>query len=254
MTRLGNLCPSTTIRVVIGGRPYRVIWKLRLPILTARGERPRPEEEAAARQRHIPPVSAQTQHVQTARANPQLRATANQGKPPVAATSKPAAFNDRSVVAAKEAGATHGPAPRSESNTSRPANNTARPENNTGRPENNTSRSTGPVHPNDLPPVERTGPPNSGNAKQDQKNQQEQEKIRAKQEQERQQLQQKQEQEHQRMQQENANEARKQQLEQQHQRETQQMEQKHNEEQQRTQGRNQQQQKPNQPKPESERP
>jgi hypothetical protein len=217
-------------------------------------ERPRPEEEAAARQRHIPPVAAQTQHIQTARANPQLRASANQGKPPVAATSKPAAFNDRSVVAAKQPGALHGPAPRAENNTARPGNSTARPENNTGRPENNNgrpenngARSGGPVHPNDIPNTGRQAPPSTGDPRLDQRRQQEQEDLRAKQEQERQKLQQKQEQEH-------ADEARKQQMEQQHQRETQQMEQKHNQEQERTQDHNQPQQRSNQPKPQTERP
>src|SRR3984893_16672373 len=38
-------------------------------------ERPKPEEEAAAHQRHLPPLPAQTQHVQAARSIPQLRAT-----------------------------------------------------------------------------------------------------------------------------------------------------------------------------------
>ena len=71
--------------------------------------RPRPEEEAAARERHIPPVAAQTQHVQAARANPELRASVNQGKPPVAATPKPGEFNGRAVVPAKEAGAPYNP-------------------------------------------------------------------------------------------------------------------------------------------------
>jgi hypothetical protein len=47
---------------------------------------PTPQEEAAASQRHVPPVAAQTQHVQAARSNPQLRASVNQGKPPIAAT------------------------------------------------------------------------------------------------------------------------------------------------------------------------
>src|SRR5580693_3771597 len=45
-----------------------------------------PEEEAAGRDRHIPPVAVQTQHAQAARANPQQRASANMGKPGVAAT------------------------------------------------------------------------------------------------------------------------------------------------------------------------
>ena len=36
------------------------------------------------------PVAAQTEHVQSARANPDLRASANHGKPPIAATASPA--------------------------------------------------------------------------------------------------------------------------------------------------------------------
>ena len=62
-------------------------------------------------QRHIPPVAAQTQHVQAARSNPQMRAEANQGKPPVAATSRPGEFSGGGVVAAKAEGAPYRPAP-----------------------------------------------------------------------------------------------------------------------------------------------
>jgi hypothetical protein len=58
-------------------------------------ERPTAQEEAAAHERHVAPVAAQTEHVQAARTNPELRASENRGKPPVAATPKPAAFNDR---------------------------------------------------------------------------------------------------------------------------------------------------------------
>src|SRR5712692_7444324 len=71
--------------------------------------RPRPEDEIAAREKHVPPVAVQTQHVQAARANPQLRASVNQGKPPVAATPKPGAFNDRAIVPTKEARAPYHP-------------------------------------------------------------------------------------------------------------------------------------------------
>jgi hypothetical protein len=63
----------------------------------------RPEEQAAAHERHIPPVAVQTQHAQAARANPELRASVNHGTPSVAATPKPGAFNDRAVVPAKQA-------------------------------------------------------------------------------------------------------------------------------------------------------
>jgi hypothetical protein len=72
--------------------------------------RPRPEEEAAAREKHIPPVAVQTQHAQAARANPQQRVSVNQGKPAIAATPKPGALNDRAAVPAKEAGAPYNPA------------------------------------------------------------------------------------------------------------------------------------------------
>jgi WXXGXW repeat (2 copies) len=186
--------------------------------------RPRPEEEAAARERHIPAVAAQTQHVQAARGNPQLRASANMGKPPVAATAKPGEFNGRGVVPAREAGGSYSP----------PAHG-----GNQGRPENNAARPSTPVHPHDLPAAARPSAPNTGNPKLDQKYQQQQEKTFAKQQQERDKLQQKQEQEHQRLAQQNANEGKKQQVEQRHQQQTQQLQQKHEQQQQHLQQRQQ---------------
>jgi hypothetical protein len=65
--------------------------------------RPTPEQESFAKQRHIAPVAAQTQHVREARTNPALRASTNQGKPPIAATAKPADFKT-GVVTSKQAG------------------------------------------------------------------------------------------------------------------------------------------------------
>jgi WXXGXW repeat (2 copies) len=65
--------------------------------------RPTPQQESYANERHVGPVAAQTQHVQAARDNPELRASANQGKPPIAATAKPGDFQT-GVVASKEAG------------------------------------------------------------------------------------------------------------------------------------------------------
>lgn len=56
-------------------------------------DRPTPQEESFSRERHIPPVAAQTQHVQAARANRDLHASVNQGRPTVAATKRPGAFN-----------------------------------------------------------------------------------------------------------------------------------------------------------------
>jgi hypothetical protein len=209
--------------------------------------RPTSEQEAVEREKHIPPVAAQTQHQEAARANPELRASTNHGKPPIAATARPGEFN-RDAVPAREAGGEYKPetAARPENNVPRPGNNAqaGRPENNAPRPgnneqtghaENNVPRPPVPAHAKDLQPHERPAPPNTGNPKQDQKYQQQQEKLYQKQQQDHQNLAQKQEQEHQRLAQQNANEAKNQQAEQRHQQQTQQMEQKHEQQQQKMQ-------------------
>src|SRR5713101_6448700 len=72
--------------------------------------RPTPQEEAAAHAKHISAVPAQIQHVQAARANQALRASANHGKPPVAATPRPGALNDSGIVPAREGGRYNPPA------------------------------------------------------------------------------------------------------------------------------------------------
>ena len=170
------------------------------------------QEEAAAHDRHIPPVAAQTEHIQAARSNPELRASANHGKPPVAATARPGELKGGGVVAAREGGTVHEPA---------------------ARPENNAAARPNPaVHPNDLPRAERAAPPNTGNPNVDKKYQQQQDKLQAKQDQESQKLQQKQDQDHQKLTQQKANDTKKQQVEQQHQQQTQQMAQKHTQQQQ----------------------
>jgi hypothetical protein len=178
--------------------------------------RPTPQQEAVAHQRHMAPVAAQTQQVQAARSNPQLRASANQGKPPVAATPRPGALSGGGVVSAKEAGAPYHPAPN------RAAGRPAAGNSGNQAPGNNPSRSGAIVHPNDIPPRERSTPPNTGNSGRDQKYQQQQEKLQAQQDRQRQKLQQRQDQEHQRTQ----DNARTQQLEQKHQQQTQQLQQK----------------------------
>ena len=189
--------------------------------------RPTGREEEAARGRHLAPVSVQTQHVQAARSNRELRASVNQGKPRIAATPRPGDFSGRGVVKAREAGAPYHP-PASRGAGGRGAQPAGRAENN--RPGNI-------VHPKDIPPVERRPAPNTGNAKQDQKYQKQQEKMYAQQDRERQKLQQKQEQEHQRYTQRSAPPAKTQQLEQRHQQQTQQLQQKHEAQQQRMQQR-----------------
>src|SRR5882724_4364814 len=69
--------------------------------------RPTSVEEAATRERHIPVTPVQRQHDQTARTNPELRASQNQGRPPIAATPRPGAFSGAGVVPATRGGAVH---------------------------------------------------------------------------------------------------------------------------------------------------
>ena len=184
---------------------------------------PTAQEEAAASERHIPPVAAQTQHLDAARSNPELRASVNRGKPSIAATPTPNSFQGQGVVAAKEAGGTYTPPPA--------------------------NRAENAVHPNQLPPVPPPPVPKTGNTEQDQKYQQQQEQLRAQQQQDRQKLQQQQEQEHQQLAQQQAAQAREQQLERQHQQQTQQMYQQHQQQQQQLYHQQQQQSHPSQGKP-----
>ncbi len=187
--------------------------------------RPTPAEEAAANERHIPPVAAQTQNAQAARNDPQQRASVNHGKPAVAATPKPGEFKSAGAVPAKEAGGPYTP-PANRGKAAPTANEQA------ARPQNNVPRPPTAVHPNDLPPVEKAAPPKTGDPDLDKKYQQQQEEMSARQNKERQQLQQQQDQEHQNLARENADEAKKQQVEQQHQQQTQQLQQRHVQEQQ----------------------
>lgn len=189
--------------------------------------RPTPQEEAAGRGRHVGPVAAQEQLVRTARSNPQLRANQNQGRPPIAATSKPTDFHGNGVVAARAAGGEYHP----------PANRgNAGPEENRGTPNAaNNNRPAG--HPNDLAPLHRPAAPNTGNAKLDQKYQQQQQKLYNQQQKERQQLQSRQEEEHQRMQ--KATPQQSQQMEQRHQQQTQHLQQRQTQQQQHLQQRQQ---------------
>ena len=69
--------------------------------------RPTEQEQQAARLRHAPPTAVQTQHRESAATRHELLASVNHGKPPIAATAKPADFSSH-VVAAKKAG---GPMP-----------------------------------------------------------------------------------------------------------------------------------------------
>jgi hypothetical protein len=165
--------------------------------------RPTSEEEAAARDRHVPAVAVQTQHAQAARANPQQRASANMGKPGVAATPRPGDFNDRGAAPTKEAGAAQ-----------------------TGSVQHESVQPGAAVHPHDLPALAPIAS-NTGNPKLDKKYQQQQQKQITKQQQERDKLQTQQDQEHLSLDKQKATDTQKQQVEQQHQQQTQQLQQKH---------------------------
>ena len=160
------------------------------------------EEEAAARERHVGPVAAQEQHRDAARSDPQQRFATNHGRPAVAATSRAGEFKGEGVAASRE-----------------------------GEKGNDAGRAATPGHVKDLPAAEHPAPVKTGDAKTDQRNQQQQDKLNARQDQERQKLQQKQDQDHQRMDQQKTNDARRQQTEQRHQQQTQQMVQRHSDQQ-----------------------
>ncbi|MGH7691070.1 MAG: YXWGXW repeat-containing protein [Gemmatimonadaceae bacterium] len=60
-------------------------------------------ERMAARERHIRPTPIQRRHIQEARRNPGLSARANGGRPPIAATPRPAMFHAPGVMRARGA-------------------------------------------------------------------------------------------------------------------------------------------------------
>ncbi|MFZ3187074.1 MAG: YXWGXW repeat-containing protein, partial [Candidatus Sulfotelmatobacter sp.] len=127
--------------------------------------RPTPQQESYANEHHVGPVAAQTQHVQEARNNPELRASANHGKPPIAATAKPGDFKT-GVVASRQAGGEYKAPPASAAR-----GNEARSENE-ARPTTNN-------HASELQPHKFT-PPHTGNAATDKKYQQQQDQLAAK--------------------------------------------------------------------------
>jgi hypothetical protein len=73
--------------------------------------RPTPQQEAYARQAHTPPTALQTQQERTASTNRALLASVNNGRPPIAATSRPGEFTGRSVVPATNAAVRQVPGP-----------------------------------------------------------------------------------------------------------------------------------------------
>jgi hypothetical protein len=172
------------------------------------------QQEAVARGRHLAPVAAQNEHVQAARANPEARASVNHGKPGAGATTLPVGYNDRQTAAPQQAAEAF-KSPVNGTETQPRSEVPARP------PNSPPTRAV--VHPNDLSPIARPAPVNSGDAKADKRYEQQQDNLIARQTQERQQLQVKQDTEHQ----QKMNDAQTQKLGQKHQQQTQVLAQKH---------------------------
>jgi hypothetical protein len=158
------------------------------------GARPTPQQAAYAKEQHVGPVAAQTQHMQAARNNPALFASANQGKPPIAATAKPGEFTT-GFVAAKQAGGEYKAPPTIN-------------------------------HASELPAHEFNAP-STGNAATNKTFQQQMNDLSARQTQDHENLEQKQEKEHQQATQKNYSDSQIQQMEQRHAQQTQQLEQQH---------------------------
>jgi hypothetical protein len=114
--------------------------------------RPTQQQESVARERHTPPVAAQTQHEQEARSNPEQRAAVNHGTPAVAATPKPGAFSDHAVVHATATGTPYIAPVRA---AVQPANTPGRPENNAGRSDKTTPNNS----PENRVPIPRPNQP-----------------------------------------------------------------------------------------------
>jgi hypothetical protein len=73
--------------------------------------KPGPAEIAAAQASHIAPTGGQRQQAHLASGETQLRASVNRGSPPIAATSRPAAFNVAAGVTAARSAAAYTPPP-----------------------------------------------------------------------------------------------------------------------------------------------
>jgi WXXGXW repeat (2 copies) len=158
--------------------------------------RPTPQQQDFARQRHMAPVAGQTRQMQAARDNRDLRASVNDGKPPIAATARPGEFTGK-VVKAKAAGAPYNrPSTRSAANARGNANMPA--ENKRFFNAREPAREQN--HPNNVSGAERSAQANkeqrapaentrNTQLKQNQHEQQQQQKLAKQQQQERQQVQ-----------------------------------------------------------------
>jgi hypothetical protein len=120
---------------------------------------PGAQERRYAREERVAPTSMQRQHLQQAAANPDLLARNNGGRPAIAATAHPAAFNAAGVVRAHGAAAPPPHAPPAVANGNRPFGgpgrvngaNAPHPQTAYGKPPAQKQKAEKP-HPNKAPP------------------------------------------------------------------------------------------------------
>ncbi len=184
--------------------------------------RPRSQELAAARERHISMTSEQTQHQQAAGSNRTLLASVNHGRPDVAATPRPGQFNGRGSVTSSRPGFPN--------RTLENPRETNRP----GKPPANNGRTF-----EDRPPSSRPSNAPRVNPGFDQKQQRELEKMSQRQDAERQKVQQRHVQEQQKLERQRPDQPRQEQLQRRQQQQLDQMQQKHTQQSQKLQERQQ---------------
>jgi hypothetical protein len=87
--------------------------------------RPTAAEEAAAREHHVQPTSAQTAHEHAASTNRAQLASVNHGRPAVAASARPGEFSGKNAVAANKPSNSNRPPNAGSASTNRPGGNNA---------------------------------------------------------------------------------------------------------------------------------
>jgi len=94
--------------------------------------RPTREQEMAAREHHVAPLSAQSQHEHLASQNRQNFARENNGRPAIAATARPGDFSGHSVIPARAAGGAYHPPAMSPREARGPSTARSSPKSNEG--------------------------------------------------------------------------------------------------------------------------
>jgi hypothetical protein len=190
--------------------------------------RPTHEQEEIAQQRHVAMQPVQLRHLQMARANPQLRADVNHGKPSIAATARPAAFTGPHVVAAREAGGAYqAPEKKLDHASSIPAHQTPSPYREANpQPQSHEAESGSQARQQQQQPRQQQQREQQQQQQEERRQQQARDLV-DRQNQQHAQLQAQQEREHEQAQQKNFNTQQQQEMEQRHAQQTAQMEQQH---------------------------